>query len=272
MATAKKTETTGTELAVNAEAGLPAELMGMMEADAGKGISENPNDVGIPFIAVLQDLSPQVKKRDEKYVEGAEVGMLINSVTSELYPFGVEFLPVYYESCHVEWVPRDAGGGYKGKHPFDTPLLRDARPNPEGKGAPRLPNGNDLVETRYWYGFYRPLAEDGKTQAGTRWEPGVIAFSSTGLKRSREWVGLTKKFLIPGTESVAPLFSHVYVVTTKVEKKNNNEWFLPAIAAGRWVTGDEYSIAKTFHEQAATGAVNVSAPDGGETDLAEDVV
>ena len=272
--TAKKTETAsaGTALATTAEAGLPAELMGMMQEDAGKGISDNPNDVGIPFIAVLQDMSPQVKKRDEAYIDGAEVGMLFNTVTKELYPHGVQFLPVYYESCHVEWVPRDAGGGFKGKHPFDTPLVRDARPNPEGKGAPRLPNGNDLVETRYWYGFFRPLDAEGNPVAGTRWEPGVIAFSSTGLKRSREWVGMTKRFLIPGTEAVAPLFSHIYVVTTKLEKKNNNEWFLPSIVAGRWVTGDEYNIAKTFHEQAASGAVNVSQPDGAGADLAEDVV
>ena len=259
MTAAKKT---GTELAPAAEAGLPAEMMAMMQEDAGKGISENPNDVGIPFISVLADLSPQVKKRDEKYVEGAEVGMMINSVTQELYPHGVEFLPVYYESCHVEWVPRAAGGGFKGKHPFDTPLVGQARPNPEGKGPPRLPNGNDLVETRYWYGFFRPIDEKGEVVAPGRWEPGVFAFSSTGLKRSREWVGMTKRFVIPGTESVAPLFSHVYTVTTSLEKNASGEWFLPKPTPGRWVTGQEYGIAKTYHEQAAAGAVNVSQPEG----------
>ncbi len=253
----KKTE--GTDLVPNAGAGLPAELMGMMEDDAGRGISDNPNDVGIPFIAVLQDMSPQVKKRDEKYVEGAEVGMLFNTVTGELYPHGVMFLPVYYESCHVEWVPRDSGGGFVAKHPWNTPLTGQAQPNPAGKGAPRLSNGNDLVETRYWYGFFCPLGEDGNPLS-SRLEPGVFAFSSTGLKVSRQWVGLTKRQLLPNTEKVAPLFSHFYRVTTALVKKNNNEWFLPSVAVDRWVTGEEYAAARTFAEQAEAGSVQVSQP------------
>lgn len=259
---AEKTVKAGTELAKTAEAGLPAELMGMMEQDAGRGISDNPNDVGIPFISTLQDLSPQVKKRDEKYIEGAEVGMLFNSVTSELYPHGVEFIPVYYESCHVEWIPRDSGGGFVGKHPWDTPLLGHVQPNPAGKGPPRLPSGNDLVETRYWYGFFRPLDAEGNTLGGTRWEPGVFAFSSTGLKRSREWVGQTKRHLIPGTEKVAPLFSHVYTVVPALEKNASGEWFLPRATSGRWVTGDEYNAARTYAEQAEAGAIKVANPEG----------
>ncbi len=41
-------------------------------------------DYAIPFISLLQSLSPQVDKDDAKYVEGAEVGMFYNSASGEL--------------------------------------------------------------------------------------------------------------------------------------------------------------------------------------------
>lgn len=261
----------GKAVAKVAEAGLPAELMTQMEQDAGRGISDNPNDVGLPFISVLNDLSPQVKKRDEAYIDGAEVGMMFNSITKELYPLGVEFLPVFYESCHVEWVPRDSGGGFVGKHPYDTPLLGAAQPNPAGKGAPRLPNGNDLVETRYWYGFYRPIVAEGEPVP--TWEQGVIAYSSTGLKVSREWVGMTKRNVIPGSDGkIAPLFARIYNAVGKLFKNASGEWFLVQPSVGRWVTGEEYAVARRFAEQAEQGAVKVSQPDEGAGNAGETVL
>lgn len=262
---------TGKDVALSTEVGLPAELMGSMEEDAGRGISDNPNDVGIPFIAVLQDMSPQVKTRDEKYIEGAQVGMLFNTETRELYPHGVAFLPVHYESCQVEWVPRDSGGGFVAKHPYDTPLLQAAAPNPAGKGPPRLASGNDLVETRYWYGFFRPLLEAGGIDESRPFEPAVLAFSSTGLKVSRGWVGQTKRNVLPGSDKIAPIFSRIYLVTTGIVKKNNNEWFLPVVEMGRWVTAEEYGVARRYAEQAEAGAIRVAQPEQTE-EAAEDVV
>jgi hypothetical protein len=43
------------------------------------------SDLALPFIRILGQLSPQVNKRDAKYVQGAEAGMIYNSVTNQLY-------------------------------------------------------------------------------------------------------------------------------------------------------------------------------------------
>ena len=57
----------------------------LFEADAGKGLGElGQDDLALPFLKILGQLSPEVNKRDGKYVEGAEPGMIYNSVTSEL--------------------------------------------------------------------------------------------------------------------------------------------------------------------------------------------
>src|SRR4051812_45080055 len=58
------------------------------------------DDLAIPFLRVLQDLSPQVKKKDEAYVEGAEVGMFYESATKQLWEGeeeGILVIPVYHE-------------------------------------------------------------------------------------------------------------------------------------------------------------------------------
>ena len=52
----------------------------------GVGFSEvTTEDLAIPFLRVLAQLSPQVNKRDGAYIEGAEAGMIYNTVMNEVY-------------------------------------------------------------------------------------------------------------------------------------------------------------------------------------------
>ena len=72
----------------------------IFEADANAG-SQNmtQDDLALPFLKVLGQLSPEVNKRDGKYVEGAEPGMILNTVTNEVFDGakGIDVLPVFYE-------------------------------------------------------------------------------------------------------------------------------------------------------------------------------
>ena len=63
-----------------------AVAVNMFEADADKG-SQNitQEDLALPFLKVLGQLSPEVNKRDGKYVDGAEPGMILNTVTNEVF-------------------------------------------------------------------------------------------------------------------------------------------------------------------------------------------
>ena len=58
----------------------------IFEADAGAG-SQNmtQEDLALPFLKVLGQLSPEVNKQNAKFISGAEPGMIVNSVTKELY-------------------------------------------------------------------------------------------------------------------------------------------------------------------------------------------
>ena len=64
-------------------AGLPINLLNDMVADAKTSFSNvTPEDYAIPFLNILQQMSPQVNKTEGAYVKGAESGMIYNSVSS----------------------------------------------------------------------------------------------------------------------------------------------------------------------------------------------
>ena len=70
-------------------------------------------DMSIPFLRILDKGSPQVNKRDGAYVEGAEPGMIYNTVANEVYDgeVGVTVIPCYFNRRFIEWKPRESGGG-----------------------------------------------------------------------------------------------------------------------------------------------------------------
>ena len=55
-------------------------LASMFEADANVGMNMGAEDLALPFLRILAQLSPEVNKRDAKYVEGAEAGMIFLSL------------------------------------------------------------------------------------------------------------------------------------------------------------------------------------------------
>ena len=53
--------------------------------DLQKGFENmTQEDMALPFIRILGQLSPQVTDGDSKFIEGAKPGMIYNTVTSEL--------------------------------------------------------------------------------------------------------------------------------------------------------------------------------------------
>ena len=91
-----------------------------MEELGSLGFSEvTSEDLAIPFLRILAALSPEVNKRDGKHVEGAEAGMVFNTVLNEIYDgeAGIDVVPAYYNRRFIEWIPCESGkGGYAGSY------------------------------------------------------------------------------------------------------------------------------------------------------------
>ena len=96
---------------------------------AGNGFENQTNeDVAIPFLNLLQPMSPEVDKDEDTYIKGATAGRMINSVTKELFPEeGVFVVPCDTQHVFVEWVPRTEGGGFVGIHQINDPIVLAAK-------------------------------------------------------------------------------------------------------------------------------------------------
>src|SRR5690606_32377828 len=125
----------------------------------GAGRTKGVEDNVVPFLSLLQDMSPEVKKRDPEYVDGAEPGMILNKATRTVST-EIEVQPWAADRCINEWVPREAGGGFRGRHPLVGSVEESmkaaggsAKPDPQDpqKTVWLLPNGNQLIDTRYVY-------------------------------------------------------------------------------------------------------------------------
>ena len=135
-------------------------LTSMFEQDANTSFSNmDTDDYALPFLRVLGQLSPECNKRDAKYVDGAEPGMIFNTVTKQLYDGegGVNIIPCYYKREYVEWSDRGEGTSAPvAIHSVDSGIIKEATRDASYKD--RLPNGNYLENTASYF----VLIDDGK--------------------------------------------------------------------------------------------------------------
>ena len=68
--------------------------------DAAKGFENmTQDDMALPFVRILGQLSPQVTDGDAKYIEGAEPGTICCCVSGEFFDgvYGIMVFPRYYK-------------------------------------------------------------------------------------------------------------------------------------------------------------------------------
>lgn len=275
-----KTDTgTAVAKAQSTELDLPAELLEEAAAQAGAGTSSSADDNIVPFIVLLQDLSPEVKRRDPAYVEGAEVGYLLNKASRQLWgPEDVlEFQPCAFQRAIMEWVPRDNGGGLVQRHPFlgsaeeslkaaGGEMIPDPRDSSGRKMIWRTKAGNDLIDTRYHFGHV--------VQPDGRLEPAVLGFSSTGHTSSREWMTLMNNALLPapggGAPVKAPSYFKKYRLRTTTKSNNQGDWFVVKAEDAGWIR-EKYmrDAGKALHDSVMSGVVSAAAEEpssGGQSE------
>lgn len=88
--------------------------------------SENvdASDLILPRLGQIQALSPQIKKNDPAFIEGAEQGQLFNPLTGEIYGENVTFIPVLFRKEWVVFKDRKAGGGFFGAFASEQESLK----------------------------------------------------------------------------------------------------------------------------------------------------
>jgi hypothetical protein len=228
----------------------------VFEADANKGIGNlTQEDLALPFLKILGQLSPEVNKRDGKYVEGAEPGMIYNSVTSELFngEKGLNVIPCHYRLEYIEWKDRGDGPGAPIQiHPSTSDILSQTTRGADYKD--RLQNGNYIEKTASH--FVITMGETPSTA--------LIAMKSTQLKISRKWNSMMQSIKLKGKNGLftPASFSHIYNLKTVQQSNDKGTWFGWEVSKVEQVTdASMYQQAKAFSDSVSKGDIQVKHGD-----------
>lgn len=256
MAVKKATEEKKDAL-VAAEKNLPATtgLMSMISQEDVSGFENvKPSDTSIPFIGILQSLSPQVKRGHAKQIPGAAEGMLFNTVTQEAVEGPLSIIPCAFQKAFIEWVPRENGGGFVKQHPDDSCLVGTTK---DTKNNDVLANGNHIVATAYH--FVLVVKPSGIL------ERAVISMTKSQLKKSRRWLSqmMNLQVQLPNGKTIRPpMFSHTWEVSTVLEQKDSYSWYGFTVGNPKILESmDAYTAAKVFHDEITAGNVVVKPPE-----------
>ena len=219
----------------------------MFEADATQGAQNiSQEDLALPFLKILGQLSPEVNKRDGKYVEGAEPGKIINTVTNELYD-SLQVIPCHYKRQYIEWQDRGTSSGAPvAIHEANSDIISQTTRGKDYKD--RLPNGNYLDNTANH--FVLILGDSPQTA--------LISMKSTQLKVSRKWNSMMMGIKMQGKNGLftPPTYSHIYNLSTVQMSNDKGTWFGWDVSkVGAVKDRNMYDMAKSFADSVGKGEI-----------------
>lgn len=188
-------------------------------------------DLEIPRIGIIQDLSPQRKKSDPAYITGAEEGMMFNTVTGELYREPLLVIPVFYRKEWILWVDRKAGGGFRGS--YDT--LAEAEDFKRTLAEPA-----DAIETAQNFCLI-------SSDHGATWTEAVLSMAKSGLGVSRKWNSMIQL-------RKSDRFGQVYQVAPQQKTNSKGSYYVFGVTWAQWATKEWYEAGRASYESIRDGA------------------
>ena len=174
----------------------------------------------MPFLRILQKLSPEVDKTENAYIKGAEPGDIVHTISKEIFS-EVNIVPLQYKDTYIEWIPRTKGGGFVQEYEALDPMTKEVRSScTKEENKSMLPNGNELkLHSNYYCAF--------ETDDGV-FEPVMISMSASQLKTSRIWLStMTRMYLeINGQKYPAKnIRSFQWTLATELLENDKGKWF-----------------------------------------------
>ena len=228
------------EVQVKKAAQMPSTIL--FREDAEKGFENvRQESLALPILKLLQNSSGEAQKRNQNYVEGAEPGMLLNTVTKRLYngETGINVIPCYYKLEYQEWADFGTGSGRPEQiYADDSDII--SKTTKDG-GKDRLSNGNYILTVHQNYVII--VGDDAV-------ETALISMSSSQGKISRKWQSLQmSQTVTDATGTFTPAsFSHIYNLSSVLNTGKGNQWYGYAVKTVGPVTDPSlYQRAKDFH-------------------------
>ena len=202
------------------------------------------DDLQIPRIGIVQDLSPERKKNQPEYIDGADSGMMYNSVTRQLYAAALLVIPVIFRKEYLLWKPRSEGGGFRGMFKDEQSAIQAQR---------QLPEATDLVDTAQQ--FCLVSADQGKS-----WSEAVVSMAKSNAAVSRGWNSdIRMRCADAEGNYMCDRFATMYTLEV-LEKTNDKGTFFVFKTQFAGYVQDEavYKRAETVYDAVKAGVKDVS--------------
>ena len=229
------------EVATKKEAQTPSSIL--FRDDANKGFENvRQESLALPILKLLQNGSGEAQKRNQNYVEGAEPGMFLNTVTKKLYDGdkGINVIPCYHKTEYQAWAEFGTGSG---RPENINPAHSDILTKTTKDGArDRLPNGNYILNVHQ--NFVLIVAENGHAESA------LISMSASQSKVAKKWLSLQMSQTMSDDKGIftPASFAYAYKITSVLNSGKGNQWYGYSISlAGEVTNSDLYVRAKDFH-------------------------
>lgn len=232
------------------------------EDDAGGGFEEADREsYAIPFVRILQKLSPQLDETSGEYIEEAKAGMFFNTVTEDTYDgkVGLEVIPCHFRRVFVEWNKREDGGGFVAEYDVAEGAKLMKKCVRDDRNRDITPDGTQLVDTRIHY----VQTIDPNTGA---LQPAVITMSATQAKKSKRWMTVMQNLLKErkdGTLYNPAMFASVFKLISVPESNDQGSWHGYRIPHVRFLDESSaedqryYQTARAFRDAVKAGLAEV---------------
>lgn len=193
------------------------------------------DDMTVPRLDIIQQLSPQLDPSSPKYIEGAKLGHVFNSLTGELYTHCF-VINLHFETKYQIFKKRKFGGGFEGS--FDTEA--EALAYLDSNNLPR--EQYDVPET----GIHKCLLLD---ENGLPDQPVLIYMSGSKQKVSKEWNSQIRL-----KDPRADRFASVWTISSVGEKNRQGQPYQNfRVDFAGWAGEDLYNEAKNLYQSIVGG-------------------
>jgi hypothetical protein len=193
--------------------------------------------ISIPFIRILQKLSPQLDKQKPEYIEGAEEGQVFNTTTRDVYGNEFRCIVLRFEHIYIEWKPNR--GGFVKYHSVenaerlaeDTSVFGNWRVNDPTK----KPEERNILQENYVY----MILVEGHENEG----PVVLSLASSMLKTAKVWNRLMTTHVMENGEKARPYYL-IWRMKTEYKKNDKGTWYTPNVFFDSYVNAVQYAMTK----------------------------
>jgi hypothetical protein len=215
----------------------------------------NNETMSIPFVRLLQKLSPQLDKQKAEFLVGGEEGQFFNTITKEIIGNEFSCIVLKFERVYIEWKPNR--GGFCGYH---SPENAEQIAASKVFGDWKTKDGNSLDET---YVYLVLIA--GKEKEG----PMVLSFSSSAIKVAREWNRLMTTHIMENGQKAKPYYL-IWHVKAEYQSNDKGTWYNPGIKFMGYIGAEQYAFAKEERKLLPARKVDYALLEG-QSQSSEDV-